>query len=138
MFSPVTIRTPGMFSPKDDARLRSIASSLGFSSKSSSSSSSKIPPITKVSSKAETDLTGDWISVLELVVDTESSGEVGGIGEVSVPSLVRRLPFELWTGEDFLLICGVVLGVPCLDGTLGNARIGFGRSVSSSDVSFGL
>lgn len=87
MFSPVTTRTPGMFSPKDDARLRSTASSLGFSSKSSSSSS-KIPPITKVSSKAGDDLSGDWISILELVVDTESSGEVGGVGEVSVPSLV--------------------------------------------------
>ena len=57
---------------------------------------------------------------------------------MSVSSLVGRLPLELWTGEDFLLIFGVVLGVPCLDGMEENARIGFGRSASSFNVSFGL
>ena len=139
----MTTRKPGilsrsMLSPTDDVRLRRNASFLKLSSKSSSSSSSSTSPMTTVSSKAGNDLTGDWISVRELVVDDESSGEVGGTGEVSVSSLVRRLPLELWTAEDFLLIFGVVLGVPCLDGTAENARIGFGRSASSFNVSFGL
>lgn len=88
--------------------------------------------------KVGNDLIGDWSLVWEFVVDDESLGEVGGIGEVFVFLFVWRLFLELWIGEDFLLIFGVVLGVFCLDGMVENVRIGFGWLVLFFNVSFGF